>query len=91
MCFEVVQLDEMMCSGQFYSEETATCQEFVTCTEIDQQLNEATNTCEKKAQKKRKYGLIMLMLMIIAGGTIYAILDDKYFMEPNRSQLATQE
>ena len=30
-------------------------------------------------QKKGKYGLIMLMLMIIAGGVLYVILDDKYF------------
>lgn len=44
--------------------------------------------CEKIAQKKDKYGLIMLMLMMIAGGVLYVTLDDKYFcMQPNVTQL----
>ena len=81
-----------MCSGQFYSEETTTCQEFIVCTEIGQQLNEETNTCEKMHKKKTKLGLFMLMLMIISGGVLYVILDDKYFcMQPNRTQLGAHE
>ena len=80
-----------MCSGQFYSEETTTCQEFIVCTEMGYQLNEETNTCEKMHQKIN-YGLIMLMLMIIFGGILYAILDDKYFFtQPSRTQLGAHE
>ena len=68
-----------------------TCQEFVVCTEMGHQLNEETNTCEKM-HGKTKYGIAMIMLMIIFGGTLYAIIDDKHCcMEPNRTQLGAHE
>ena len=65
------------------------CVDYVACDEDSLTLNEATNQCDPlAAQKKSKYGLIMLMLMIIAGGGLYVCLDDKHFcMQPSRTQL----
>lgn len=74
VCEEGNELDKVnnMCQVPIIEVDTAsTCDDNLT-------FNEITNQCEKKPQKS-KYGLIMLMLMMIAGGILYVVLDDKYF------------